>query len=42
MLSRWEEVEKLVPGSREPATILDDPELAREFPDLLDRMQIRN
>jgi asparagine synthase (glutamine-hydrolysing) len=40
MLSRWEQVEKLVPGSREPATILDDPELAREFPDLLDRMQI--
>jgi asparagine synthase (glutamine-hydrolysing) len=40
MLSRWEDVERLVPGSREPATILDDPDLAREFPDLHDRMQI--
>ena len=38
LVSHWEPTE-IMPQAREPASLLDDPALAKEFPDLVARMQ---
>ena len=38
LVSHWEPAE-IMPQAREPQSLLDDPTLAKEFPDLMARMQ---
>jgi asparagine synthase (glutamine-hydrolysing) len=42
LTSYWPDPERLVPGAREPGTAASDPSLARDVPDFVERMQVRD